>query len=116
MKATTSNSHVNTVFSSAPVDSKLDLTARSSNGPIWTKLHPTFDGSFSAHTSSYAQPTLQFDRNVEDPANRGRQREVTVHRRGRGVIEGEVHWDAGSTETSGKVQLRTSNAGIHLNV
>ncbi|KAK7690183.1 hypothetical protein QCA50_006834 [Cerrena zonata] len=116
VKTSTSNSHVNVVFPSAPVDSKLDLIAHSSNGPVWAKLHPTFDGSFSAYTSSFAQPTLQYDRNTEDPAGRDRQRDVTVHRQGRGVIEGEVHWSGGQVETSGKVQLQTSNAGIRLNI
>ena len=116
VKATTTNSHVNVVVSEAPVDSKLDLVAHSSNGPIWAKLHPTFDGSFSIHTSSFARPTLQWDRNVEDPAGRGRNRDVSIHRQGRGTVEGETHWEHGKTEISGSVQLQTSNAGIHLNL
>lgn len=107
------------IFPLAPAYSKLDFSAQTSIGSIWTKLHPAFDGSFTANTTALIQPTLVWDPAVVDPAVKGRHREVTVSRKGSGMLAGETHWlptlpdDAKGTS---KAQMNTTNAAISVNL
>ncbi|CAL1712286.1 unnamed protein product [Somion occarium] len=115
VKASTTNSHIDVTYPSAPVDSRLAFIGHSSNAPVRAKLHPTYEGSFSLRTSSFEKPTVQHDSHAPDPAGRGRTRTVNVHRMGRGITEGDVKWTGNENRAElGTVQLSTTNAAVRL--
>lgn len=103
--AHTSNGHLTLTHPVAPVDSRLLVDARTSNGHAELQLHPTFEGSYESITSNsitrYTMPT-----NPIDPSGRGRKplRDWV----NRTLWWGEVK------ERGGSALLKTSNREVHL--
>ncbi|KIL63997.1 hypothetical protein M378DRAFT_78834 [Amanita muscaria Koide BX008] len=89
----------------APVDSKLDLQARSKNAPVDVMLHPTFEGDFEV-SSNFLLPTVHVKQGVRDPSGQDRDRSVQLSRQGH-LAKGNVSWsDEGKGR--GHVELETS--------
>ncbi|KAJ3531475.1 hypothetical protein NM688_g7570 [Phlebia brevispora] len=88
--ATAVNSSVALTCVDAPVDSVLELSARTSNRPVTLAMHKTFEGNLSLRTSAGFSININHDSTAEDPAGRGRTREVDLTMVGRGTIEGTV--------------------------
>ncbi|EPQ55234.1 hypothetical protein GLOTRDRAFT_61143 [Gloeophyllum trabeum ATCC 11539] len=110
--AKTSNNRITLSHVEAPVDSVLDLTARTTNGAATVHLHPTFEGTFELSTSN-AQPSVEVSRDEDDPKGRGRRRQVWQTTRRRGTLQGTVYWDEARKDT-GSVKVTSSNAPIHV--
>lgn len=89
----------------APVDSKLDLQARTKNAPVDVMLHPTFEGDFEV-SSNFLLPTVHVKQGVRDPSGQERHRSVQLSRQGH-LAKGNVSWsDEGKGR--GHVELETS--------
>jgi hypothetical protein len=78
---TTANGRLATLFSSAPVDSKLHLVASTYNAPASVTLHPTYEGSLSASTS-ISPIAISINEGVTDPSGEGRKRIFELKKEG----------------------------------
>ncbi|KZT03912.1 uncharacterized protein LAESUDRAFT_658842 [Laetiporus sulphureus 93-53] len=116
-RISTSNSPLSISYPYSPVDHRLHMHARTSNGPAHVQLHPTYEGTFRLISSGFlGRPTVHADPAVEDPAGRGRTRSVDYRSAGGRVAEGIVRWlpsDRNETEL-GDVQISTSQLGLDL--
>ncbi|PFH47474.1 hypothetical protein AMATHDRAFT_67678 [Amanita thiersii Skay4041] len=109
--ASSSNSPLRLHFLDAPLNSKLALTARTSNSPAQVTLHPTYEGGFQVSTSNM-RPNAFARSGIEDPSGRGRQRDVQISRSW-SQVTGSVSWsDEGRSR--GRVVLSTSNSPASL--
>ncbi|KJA27953.1 hypothetical protein HYPSUDRAFT_790490 [Hypholoma sublateritium FD-334 SS-4] len=124
VSATTSNSDLHLRFAAQPVDSRLDLSASTTNGPADVSVHPAYEGHFVLQSSTGA--LIHEEKDVRDPS--GYRRERHVHFRelqsgGMSVVEGRVQWwrhkgprrhhDAGGTRrTDGIVSVSNTNAPL----
>lgn len=109
----TSNAPLNVEFADAPVDSVLHFSGKTSNSPAYTKLHPTYEGSFHVKSSIF-RPRVDVTPNVEDPKGKRRERKVTFSSVGN-EVDGTVRWDGDdSSEEKGSVELTTSIMGARL--
>jgi hypothetical protein len=118
VSATSSRAAVTVAFPTAPVDSKLSLDASTSLAPATVTLHKTYEGAFALATS-LSKATLDYQRNVTDPAGRGRHREVQVGSQSAWKIDGTVAWissGAASEDTpaAGCVKVTSSLAAVAL--
>lgn len=110
VRAKTSNSPLTLSFPEAPISpfSTLNLVGSTSNSPIKTTLHPTFEGSILLESSIFG-PTLE-QSYVEDPSGQGRVRVISTERiRGRS-LSADVQWGENSPPGKGEVSLKTSNS------
>jgi hypothetical protein len=117
VEAHTSNAPLEVRFSDAPVDSVLQLSAKSSNAPVSVGLHPTYEGTFSLKSSIF-RPRVDVDEGVEDPKGEGRDRKIDFNAVGKDV-KGSVRWveedgDDDGFEKRGCVELVTSIFSAHL--
>ena len=110
----TSNSPLNVNFTSAPVDSLLHFDGATSNSPAHLSLHSTYEGSFALRSSAFFQPRVEAREDVEDPAGKGRRRNVEIRSIRRGTTEGKVTWESSGDRELGNVELRTSNMPVTL--
>jgi len=115
---TTSNSDLNIDFPASPVNSHLEVLARTSNGVANIYLNPAYEGKFSLATSSAFQTSVHEYKDVVDPSGKGRNRKVQYKKTGRGTVEGTVQWQGakGEGKPNGVVVVRTSNAPISLDL
>jgi len=113
---TTSNSDLNIDFPASPVDSQLELEARTSNGLANIYLNPAYEGRFSLTTSSIFGNSINEHKDVVDPSGRKRRRQLKYKQIGRGTLEGTVQWEGtrGERKPNGAVVVRTSNSPISL--
>ncbi|KAG6863932.1 hypothetical protein C0991_001892 [Blastosporella zonata] len=109
--AHTANAPLDIYFPDAPVDSVLDLTARTAAGPATVELHKTYEGSFIA-TTSFLRPKVIFNANEEDPAGKGRRRKVTQLST-RSTVSGSARWSNDEKEL-GSVSVYTSISPVTL--
>jgi len=112
--ARTSNSPLTVSHLAMPVDAILHLDAQTSNSPARVDLHPAYEGTFVAQSSIF-KPTVEAS-DVEDPANRGRKREVDIRRIHSGAVSGSVVWVPSENRDgkAGDVVLKTSNSPARL--
>ncbi|KAI0740773.1 hypothetical protein C8Q76DRAFT_791175 [Earliella scabrosa] len=108
----TANAPLHLTFVDAPVASALTLDAHTSNSPARVVLHKTYEGAFDLLTSMFFRPEVKWSP-VEDPAGRGRQRDVRFSTIGRGQVRGLVAWDE-EGESRGTVKVETSNSPLQL--
>ncbi|KIM49587.1 hypothetical protein M413DRAFT_438772 [Hebeloma cylindrosporum] len=115
---TTSNSDLNIDFPASPVNSHLEVLARTSNGVANIYLNPAYEGRFSLATSSVFRTSVHEHKEVVDPSGRGRQRQLQYKQVGRGTLEGTVQWQGpkGEGKPNGAVVVRTSNSPISLDL
>ncbi|KAG7087654.1 hypothetical protein E1B28_013602 [Marasmius oreades] len=99
----------------APKDSTVDLTAHGSVGAIHVTMDKTFEGKFDVGTSVLSRPTI-VERKEKDED--GRERKFEYSQVGRGVVQGNVWWDADDGNTDGKergnVEIRNSLGHVSL--
>ncbi|THH26317.1 hypothetical protein EUX98_g7871 [Antrodiella citrinella] len=112
--ATTSNSPIDVVYPTIPVNSTLKFDGRSSNSPVRATLHTGYEGSFALATSMWNKPAIHFDRSAEDPSGAGRRRALETISLGYGAHNGHVYWGSGARKNAGSVQLSTFNADVQL--
>ena len=106
-------------FQSQPIDSKLTLTAQTSNAPAQVHLHPAYEGDFSMGTS-HGPMELTVYEDLKDPSGRGRKRHWTVVERIATVFKGRVWWSYTPTwdgqGSRGSADVQTSNSAVQLTV
>ncbi|KAL6300094.1 hypothetical protein BKA93DRAFT_741210 [Sparassis latifolia] len=115
--AATSNGPLHLAYPTAPVDSRLLIDGRTSNGPVSATLHKTYEGSLSLSNSASPIPAVEFDSTVEDPAREGRTRNLQLHRINSGsvIVEGQVVWEPASHQNRlGSTRLTTTNAPLDV--
>ncbi|KAI0755025.1 hypothetical protein C8Q80DRAFT_1117540 [Daedaleopsis nitida] len=108
------NAPLKLAFEDAPVDSSLTVTASTSNSPARVALHSTFEGVFDLMSSSIFRPEVDLGP-VDDPAERGRTRQVRFSTQKGTRRSGSVSWGKGDGATSGgRVVVETTNAPLSL--
>jgi len=108
--ATTSNSKIDLVCTSAPIGSELVLNANTSNSDVDVSLPSAYQGKISASTSN-AKAIVESEPPARDPTGLGRQRIVNMIKSEKKSIEGEVNWSGkDDSEAMGKVNVHTSNS------
>jgi hypothetical protein len=107
----TSNAPLDVQFPASPINSTLQLKAKTSNAPATIALNSAYEGSFLLRSTIFA-PTVE-QRDVEDPSGRGRPRVVERNRGGRSSLEGRVHYRPSGT-AAGLVDVQSSNAPVVL--
>lgn len=101
-------------FTDSPVDSVLRCEVGSIVGAVQVEVHSAFEGTYSLQTMLGSKSVLQ--REVEDPAGRGRHRVVSLDE-ARGRIEGEIKWeenDGSSVANEGYVILKALMPSVTL--
>ncbi|KAN0081363.1 hypothetical protein V8E55_008987 [Tylopilus felleus] len=101
-------------FTDSPVDSVLRCEVGSMVGAVQVEVHSAFEGTYSLQTMLGSKSVLQ--REVEDPAGRGRHRVVSLDE-ARGRIEGEIKWeenDGSSVANEGYVILKALMPSVTL--
>jgi hypothetical protein len=117
LNAKTNNAHLHASIATAPADSTINFTGRTSNSPAKVHLHDAYEGSFAASTSN--RPIILNTLNdPEDPRREGRHRKVEFdwQDKNRHQLEGSVSWGSGRKTPLGSVKIRTSNSPIDLTV
>ncbi|QRW12789.1 hypothetical protein RhiLY_11788 [Ceratobasidium sp. AG-Ba] len=110
VKLKTSNGRLDVKFPTAPVDSLLDFTAKTSNAIADVSLHNSFEGSFVLQTSNGRAEVDEAY--VSDPTGRGLRRDVEYIKRGNTHREGTIVWTKYGRHESpemGKADIRTTN-------
>jgi len=108
------NGDVGLKFTDTPVDSVLRCRAETAAGAIDVELDSAFEGTYSLQSLVGKKTVSQSD--VEDPAGKGRQREITQNV-AFGQVEGEIKWvesDGSSSENEGRVTLKALMASVKL--
>lgn len=115
---TTSNSDLNIKFPASPVNSHLEVMARTSNGLANIYLNPAYEGRFSLATTSVFRTSVREHEEVVDPTGRGRNRQLQYKQIGRSTVEGTVQWQGSKSEekANGLVVVRTSSSPIYLDL
>ncbi|KAI1790402.1 hypothetical protein LXA43DRAFT_513251 [Ganoderma leucocontextum] len=114
VSARTANSPLKLTFVDAPVDSALHATMGTSNSPAQVTLHETYEGSFSLLSSTFFRPAVEWDKDPEDPAGRGRERTVKVNAVKDSLVTGDVFWGEKEAKEKGSVSVETSNSPLRL--
>ena len=115
VNARTTNSPMKLSFVDAPADSALHADAGTSNSPAQVQLHETFEGAFSLTTSRFLRPVVEWERDVEDPAGRGRERTVRVNEVKDSLVTGNVFWGKKEgAKARGTVRVSTTNSPLRL--
>ncbi|KAF9012711.1 hypothetical protein BDQ17DRAFT_1344494 [Cyathus striatus] len=111
--AKTSNNVAELEFPASPVDSILELEAKSTNGPLTVSLNPAYEGKFSLSTTNSPAVVSQ-NKDVEDPSGKGRRRNISrssVWKR----VQGQVSWSEKGGDR-GNVIMTTSNSPVSLDL
>ncbi|KAG6888694.1 hypothetical protein C0992_007843 [Termitomyces sp. T32_za158] len=113
----TSNSPLELFFVESPVDSILMLDATTSIGPATVSLHPAYEGRYTAVTS-FQRPSILVNHDVEDPAGRGRKRQVRSLANRGPFASGTVRWYDGDDNKKliGNVEVHTSFSPLTLRI
>ncbi|PIL33769.1 hypothetical protein GSI_04394 [Ganoderma sinense ZZ0214-1] len=115
VNARTANSPLKLAFVDAPADSVLHADAGTSNSPAQVRLHETFEGAFSLMASAFLRPVVEWKRDAEDPAGRGRERTVKVNAVKDSLVTGNVFWgEQEGMKRRGTVRVATSNSPVRL--
>ncbi|EGO00750.1 hypothetical protein SERLA73DRAFT_178667 [Serpula lacrymans var. lacrymans S7.3] len=115
VSARTSNGHIDLSHATSPVNSILNLSARTSNAPAFVSLHGAYEGDYTLDTSRLAPTVVKS--NTLDPSGRGRRRVVEQTTQRKGHLKGSVYWQPrGVGAQSSQVEVKTSNSPIKLSV
>ncbi|EJD46931.1 hypothetical protein AURDEDRAFT_144561 [Auricularia subglabra TFB-10046 SS5] len=121
--AYTSNARSDLAITHAPAQSKLSLSARTSNGPLTTVLYPAFEGDVLLHTTSLDGPSSQISDKLGpvDPRYHGRRYVATQEgKRREGEWRGHLAWEpsehAESAPWWGRIDMTSSNARCRIAV
>jgi hypothetical protein len=101
-------------FIDSPVDSVLRCHAETTVGVVQVELDSAFEGTYSLQTVLATKRVSE--RDVEDPAGRGRRRVVSQNE-ARGRVEGELKWvesDGSSSGNEGYVILKALVPSVKL--
>ena len=112
--AKTNNGKIGLKFADTPVDSVLRCRAETITGVIEVELDSAFEGTYSLQ--NILGKKLVLERDVEDPAEKGRHR-VVSQSKATGRVEGEVKWvesDGSSSGNEGYVVLKSLTAAVKL--
>ncbi|OCH93526.1 hypothetical protein OBBRIDRAFT_724741 [Obba rivulosa] len=112
--ARTSNGFITLQVPEIPVDSTINVDARTSNKPARVALGPAYEGEFLLRTSN-ASPSVKRNDRAEDPSGQGRRRRLFVSQV-KGNVQGEVLWGDKRREGTGNVQIRSSNREVVLDL
>ena len=112
--ARTSNAPLALSFPDAPLQSHLDVHARSSNQLVTVNAHKAYEGVFALRTSN-ALPQVKWDEEVEDPAGKGRERKVEIRHVGGNGIRGTTAWE-GEPRGKGMIGVWSTNKEVMLNL
>ncbi|PIL33798.1 hypothetical protein GSI_04423 [Ganoderma sinense ZZ0214-1] len=118
VSASTQNGAVDLSFPEQPVDSTLTLSARTSNSPAMVRLNPAFEGQFELGTAN-GPVTFAPDKNVADPAHRGRTRSWMLSERTMRAWRGLVTWgfpNDPDRNLKGWARVETLNDMVELRV
>ncbi|KIP08995.1 hypothetical protein PHLGIDRAFT_126598 [Phlebiopsis gigantea 11061_1 CR5-6] len=110
IEANTSNARLALDFPTAPVDSVVNVLARTSNMKATINMHPTWEGEFQVTTSN--EMVAVYNSHPADPSGKGREKRVTAVGSWQ-KSEGVVLWDG---TYMGSLRLHTSNAPVELYV
>ncbi|KIJ66010.1 hypothetical protein HYDPIDRAFT_110134 [Hydnomerulius pinastri MD-312] len=109
------NGSIGLTFTDSPVDSLLNCRAQTTLGGLQVALHSAYEGTYSVETT-LGKRMVEQRQEVEDPAGRGRHRQVSQDKASRGN-SGSVSWvenDGSSSGTEGSVVLKTTLASARL--
>ena len=76
IEANTSSARLALDFPTAPVDSVVNVIARTTNRVATVKMHPTWEGDFQASTKG--EMIAIYDTRPSDPSGKSRERRVTA--------------------------------------
>ncbi|KAF7350921.1 hypothetical protein MSAN_01654200 [Mycena sanguinolenta] len=119
VKATTSNDKVTAKIVSAPLNSVLDVEARTSNHLASLVLPSTYEGSFAILTSSSTAAVSRTNPQEKDPACdsdakcKGRKRTFYLTEVTESCSKGSIYWDSQNADR-GSVVLGSSNGAATL--
>jgi len=102
---------ISLLTSRAPVNSTINVKAKTPLGPVQVQMHPTFEGRFSVQTTM-GKSEVTVDEEQEDPDKRGRKRSVDFSKAGSATI-GKVYW-GDANNLRGEVKLETTLANAEL--
>ncbi|KAK7438182.1 hypothetical protein VKT23_018114 [Stygiomarasmius scandens] len=102
---------ISLLTSRAPVNSTINLKAKTALGPVQVQMHPTFEGRFSVQTTM-GKNEVTVDEEQEDPDKKGRKRSVDFSKAGSATI-GKVYW-GDANNLRGEVKLETTLASAEL--
>ena len=114
--ARTENAPLYITFLEAPIDSSLEVDARTSSAPAHVSLDRTYQGTFDASSTLIFSPQVRW-KAAEDPSGRGAQRIVRIDDNNRTGphVRGGVSWTHGG-ESKGSVIVETSNSPLRLDL
>ena len=110
IEANTSSARLALDFPTAPVDSVVNVIARTTNRVATVKMHPTWEGDFQASTKG--EMIAIYDTRPSDPSGKDRERRVTAIGNWE-KSEGIALWDGAYM---GSVRVVTTHAPIELYV
>ena len=119
VKATTSNGDLTTRIVSAPLDSVINVDARTSNSRASIDIPTTYEGGFTLSTSNSVPDVHRASDHERDPACpdhsdcRSRRRSLEIYGISEGKASGSVFWDR-KNSGRGNVALTTSNRPVAL--
>lgn len=104
LEATTQNAHLALYAASQPVNSTLQIKARTSNAALTVVVPLEFDGHLvlPPKSAAYLDRAAFNDIDVRDPAGLGRVRHMTAERNPvTGLLDGDIWWGAEGEEKPG---------------
>lgn len=104
---------LNITFPHAPVLSRLEVDASTTNAPAAIALHRSYEGDLEVRTTSTALVMVDTSLPAEDPSGEGRRWRLTRRKVRAGSILANVCFDADNAH-KGLVKIRTSNADAVL--
>ncbi|EIN10113.1 hypothetical protein PUNSTDRAFT_126011 [Punctularia strigosozonata HHB-11173 SS5] len=110
---TTSNAALNVHFPTLAIDSVLNYIAHTTNSPASVYLHPAFEGSFHGRTS-VMPARLEIPDFKNDPAGRGRTRQVQNLQQRSREFSGQTWWGPSHPKELGSVSVSTTNSPVYL--
>ncbi|KAJ7610044.1 hypothetical protein DFH06DRAFT_1016851, partial [Mycena polygramma] len=113
ISARTAHAPVGVAVLAAPVDARIALGAFTALASASVSLPPTYEGTFTAHTSLASVNVLLKDEKVEDPAGKGRERKLEWEQVGPRGKSGRVGWSEEGM-ARGSVHVATALAPVTL--
>ncbi|KAF9268483.1 hypothetical protein L218DRAFT_512481 [Marasmius fiardii PR-910] len=96
-----------------PLDSKLRMDSKTSNGIVNVWLPPMYEGSFDLRTSLPMTPSLRVEEK-DDPWGKKRSRSVEKSTNGNKETTGNVYWGDKKKAGQSSLMVETSNAPVAL--
>ncbi|KAJ6516722.1 hypothetical protein C8R47DRAFT_1063398 [Mycena vitilis] len=113
ISARTAHAPVGVAVLAAPLDARIALGAFTSLASASVSLPPTYEGTFTAHTSLASVNVLLKDEKAEDPAGKDRERKFEWEQVGPRGKKGRVGWSEEGM-ARGSVHVATALAPVTL--